>query len=151
MMKFDRILNFSSIFFEKNAVSFDKEYFNNLPKFTDIKNHDSFVAENFLSVQRVKYLTDLGFQKIDEGGTRSVFALSSELVIKIAHSLNRIFGNQNEFKNFQKTKSIFFPKIFDHSDDFSWIVSQRLVPYTSEKEISSYFNIENNIFSFSSH
>jgi len=112
-MKYNKILNLS-LNLKKIASIFDKDYFNSLSKFDrKINDRDSFGAENFLSDSRKEYLNSLGLQKIDEGGTRSIYALSPKLVLKLAHNPYGINGNKNEFENYQKTKSIFFRQYID--------------------------------------
>jgi hypothetical protein len=69
-----------------------------------------------------KHLEFLG-----SGSSRHVFALNDEKVLKVASNENGIIQNNVE-KYYCDSKWERLSKVFDHDDDFMWVVSEKTIP-----------------------
>lgn len=85
--------------------------------------------------ERINYCMRFLGEYIGKGGYRYVFELDDERVIKLAISENKIFQNKAEVQFYQKFKNKFpnlFSKVYKWADDFSWIISERVLPFKHE-------------------
>lgn len=75
---------------------------------------------------------------LGEGGSRTVFQLNSQTVLKIAHTDKGKKQNATETAissdaNFSKIVT----RVYEHAADFSWIISERVSPLESEEEVAN--------------
>jgi len=117
------ILNLSTSF-TKTALSFDKNYFNSLPPFSDERN-------SYLSF----------FKKIGIGSTRETYALSSKKALKVAIDKYGLEENRNEYNILSTIKSKFLPKFFDSSKDYSWIEVELVRTLSDRNEIEELIGV----------
>lgn len=68
------------------------------------------------------------------GSSRVVFTLGDNIVLKLAYGKEEagIEQNKMEFARYEKTKSKLFPIVYDHGENFEYIVSENVVPATYE-------------------
>lgn len=85
--------------------------------------------------ERCAYCMKYLGEEIGEGSSRTVFLLSDEHVLKIAcgHSSDSgAMQNKVEWDTLMggMQNSILFPKVYQHADDFSWIIVEHVVDAT---------------------
>lgn len=88
---------------------------------------------------------DEHLQVIGAGSSRIVYILSGKKVLKIAKNEKGFAQNEQEFNVFSDpdSKNI-VAKIFDHADDFSWLISELTRPLKSEKEFANLLGLKKN-------
>lgn len=66
------------------------------------------------------------------GSSRVVFTLSDNMVLKLAYDNEEAGIEQNklEFERYARTKSKLFPIVYDHGENFEYIVCENVVPAT---------------------
>ena len=78
---------------------------------------------------KVRYcVANLG-KPIGNGSSRQVFQIDDEKILKLAKNNKGIAQNQYEGQDdYYKEDMLIFPKVYDKADDFSWIVSEYVLP-----------------------
>lgn len=85
--------------------------------------------------EKIKYCREFLGSEIGNGMSRIVFELDDERVLKLAINSSQIFQNKNEVlasKYIGKKFPQLFPKVFLKADDYSWIVTERVLPFKHE-------------------
>ena len=65
------------------------------------------------------------------GSSRLVFMLSDNIVLKLAFGIKKEAGmaqNRIEYERYEETKSKLLPVVYDHSDNFEYIVCEHVIP-----------------------
>ena len=98
---------------EAALPSFSLEELSNLKSFKD----------------KVRYcVANLG-KPIGNGSSRQVFQIDDEKILKLAKNNKGLAQNQYEGQDdYYKEDMLIFPKVYDKADDFSWIVSEYVLP-----------------------
>lgn len=138
--------------FYKLAINhdFDIKEFDSLPSFVNrtinfnILPSDSGNNNRRLSLERHKYLSKL--QKIGEGTTRSTYILSPKKAIKVADDIYGIEQNKIEYRILSSLSSDLLPKVYDRSDNYSWIIVELVRPLYNEDEIKNLTGIDGEDF-----
>lgn len=91
--------------------------------------------KNFNNVNdRLKYVENFG-EVLGEGNSRIVYLLPNNNVLKIATNIDGIKQNKFEFIASEDESSAYFnAKVFDHADDYSWIISEFITRLGSNRE-----------------
>ena len=78
---------------------------------------------------KVRYcVANLG-KPIGNGSSRQVFQIDDEKILKLAKNNKGLAQNQYEGQDdYYKEDMLIFPKVYDKADDFSWIVSEYVLP-----------------------
>ena len=63
-----------------------------------------------------------------QGSSRVVYMLSDNFVLKLAYNKAGIEQNKLEFERYEETKSKLLPVVYDHSDNFEYIVCENVIP-----------------------
>jgi len=123
----------------KTLISFLFE--NRQHTISDTEGSESFNKFNFNEFKKLKtykemihYVTDNDLERIGCGGNRCVYVYSDEKVIKLGRD-----GEQNK-KEFEAYKSVgkkYTPEIYEHADNFQWILSERVKIWKSEEDFES--------------
>ena len=90
-----------------------------------------------------------GYNKIDAGSFRAVFTMpgNSDMVLKIVGPANSRFSdkkrsmemNKKEAEGAFQTSSELVPKVFDSARDYFWIISEKVVPIRTWREMQAFF------------
>lgn len=96
---------------------------------------DSAFAEEDNSVPQMRYCTQwLGYPD-SMGSSRAVYTLSDNMVLKLAYGdMYRagIAQNQQEYELYQQVDSPLLARIFYHDKNFTYLVSESVLPCTEE-------------------
>lgn len=113
-MLISNLLDLSSVFYK--FAEFNKWDFDRLPIFKG--HHNSYQAP---SDERELYL-EKNTKFLNEGSGRKVYKLSDRSVLKVAIDRFGIIQNKVEYSILKRGNfSDLLPKIFDRSEDYSWI------------------------------
>lgn len=102
---------------------------------------DGFSLNKLNSIQdceeRIRYCDKYLQEFIGVGSSRIVFEIGDDTVIKLIRVRNKfnIEQNMNDFNYSLKLSSKFpnlFPKSYQHADDYSWIITERVLPFKHE-------------------
>ena len=99
-----------------------------------VLGNDSFGDYNCGKIQE-KYCTKWLGNPFSSGSSRLVYTLNDSLVLKLANSDNYNAGkeqNKNEWNAYQKINSPILPKILYHDDNFSFLVTESVLPAVLE-------------------
>jgi uncharacterized membrane-anchored protein YhcB (DUF1043 family) len=90
-----------------------------------------------------------GYNKIDAGSFRAVFTMpdNSDVVLKIVGPANTRLSdkkrsmemNKKEAEGAFQTSSELVPKVFDSARDYFWIISEKVVPIKTWREMQAFF------------
>jgi hypothetical protein len=85
-------------------------------------------------------LNDDELQFLGRGTFRAVFAVKNDedYVVKFAFDSQGMTMNKREF-DLQQDPSNLFPKVFKHSDNFSWIVMEKMSVIKEKEQFNSFF------------
>ncbi len=94
----------------------------------------AFGGENN-SVPQMRYCTKwLGYPSF-MGSSRAVYSLDDNMVLKLAYGNRYSAGidqNRTEFELYEKANSPLLPRIFYHDKNFTYLVSEQVLPATEE-------------------
>ncbi len=121
------------------SSQFDKNKFNSLPAFSPYGDR-SFI----ISKEREKYLSQ--FTYINGGSSRYSYILSSKKTLKVAKYKGGLIQNREEYKILSSNTSNFLPKVYDHANDYSWIIVELVRPFDYSGEIYSLTGINDDDF-----
>ena len=125
--------------FIKNA-EFDKWYFDQLPVFNTHK-----YGWKSISDERNKYLEN--YRLINKGSGRFVYEISPTSALKVAKDRLGIIQNKIEFSVLKRGAfSNALPKVFDRSDDYSWIEVELATPLKNFSEVEQMTGISTQDF-----
>lgn len=85
--------------------------------------------------QRIEYCKKYLGEPIGKGTSRIVFEIGDDTVLKLALNEKQIFQNKGEFMNSSKLQNKFpnlFPRVYQHANDYSWIICERVLPFKHE-------------------
>lgn len=85
--------------------------------------------------ERIKYCREFLQNEIGSGLSRIVFELDDERVLKLAKDEKQIYQNEGEVKTTTRLNKEFpnlFPRIFSYAKDYSWIITERVLPFQHE-------------------
>lgn len=74
----------------------------------------------------LKYVSS-SLKLLDSGRTRWVYTINTKRVLKLAKNSDGVVGNQAEVKY---SGEKFAPKVIDHSENFDWVIAERVTPVT---------------------
>lgn len=95
----------------------------------DIKKISSFSSFR----KRIEYCIENLGKPIGNGSSRIIFQIDDEKVLKLAKNEKGVAQNKFEGEDdYHKEEMLIFPKIFNRADDFSWIVSEYVLPAKSK-------------------
>jgi len=96
-------------------------------------------------------MEDYGYQKLGAGSFRAVFTVleNPELVLKIVGPANSRFSDQKRAMEMNRkealasfqTASDLIPKVYDSANDHFWIISEKVVPINTWKEMQTFFPV----------
>ena len=94
---------------------------------------DSFSLEELSKLRtfraKVNYCRENLGNPIGSGSSRMVFQIDDEKVLKLAKNAKGVAQNEYEgCPDYYKEELAIFPKIFEVADDYSWIVSEYVLP-----------------------
>ena len=120
----------------------DENYLDSFSKKVSITWHDPEGRDLPLETLNDDNLVFLG-----NGSFRAVYTpkRDKDYVIKFAFDSQGMTMNKTEF-DLQQDSSNLFPKVFKHSDNFSWIVMEKMRVINEEKEFLSFFGPVNELF-----
>ena len=108
-----------------------------------------FNINYFKSLDDINEIFNYAYDNLEflgAGSSRATFPLSSGKALKIANwdaVLKGIAQNKVEIKTYTKTKNKdFIAKIFDHDQDYQWIISELVKPINDETEFLSLLDIK---------
>lgn len=105
----------------RGLVNEEFEYFS-LAKLNSIENQR----------ERVDYCIKTLGEPLGEGVGRIVFPIGDDEVLKLAlPSSQGVEQNRNEYEIYEEFKNKFslFTKVYQHADDFYWIITERVIPF----------------------
>jgi hypothetical protein len=129
----------------------------------EIKNFGNWIDENYLdSFSKKVSITwhdpegrDIPFETLNDGDLiflgngsfRATYAPKNDedYVIKFAFGSQGFTMNKREFE-LQQDPSGLFPKVFKHSDNFSWIVMEKMSVITDKQQFVSFFGPVKELF-----
>ena len=95
----------------------------------------AFDMEKFQSLtyykDRMDYASHSGLMRIGCGISRCTYALTPTKVLKIANDAEQ---NSKEFSAFQKFGPEYAPAIYDHDQNFSWLISEHAPTWNTPTE-----------------
>jgi hypothetical protein len=122
------------------SAEFDKWHFDQLPIF----NTNEYGWKS-ISNERNKYLENYRF--INKGSGRFVYEISPTTALKVAKDRLGIIQNKIEFSVLKRGAfSNALPKIFDRSEDYSWIEVELATPLKNLDEIEEMTGIDRRDF-----
>lgn len=102
----------------EGSESFNKFNFNEFKKLKTYK-------------EMINYVTDNDLKRIGCGGNRCVYVYSDEKVIKIGRDGEQ---NKKEFEAYNSVGKEYTPEIYEHADDFRWILSEQVKVWETEED-----------------
>lgn len=105
----------------RGLVDEEFEYFS-LAKLNSIENQR----------ERVDYCLKTLGEPLGKGVGRIVFPIGDDEVLKLALPFSQgVEQNRNEWEVYEELKDKFslFTKVYQHADDFYWIVTERVIPF----------------------
>ncbi len=81
--------------------------------------------------EMISYVRDSGLERIGCGGNRCTYVYSDDKVIKIGKDEEQ---NRREFEACSEFGKVYCPKIYEHAEDFRWILSERVAVWENEKD-----------------
>lgn len=107
-----------------------KEVMNYL--FEERKNFQLFKFKELKTYkERKAFIEEYGLERIGCGKERCTYALSDKKVIKLEKD-GEEEQNKNEYYSYKNFGKEYTPKIYEVSDDFGWIVSERVKTWETE-------------------
>lgn len=85
--------------------------------------------------EKLKYCIEYLGQPLGNGSSRVVFEIDDVQVLKLAHDENFMYDigqeqNKEEYLISRKVNSPLLTRVLYHADDWSWIISERVIPCT---------------------
>ena len=81
--------------------------------------------------EMISYVTDSGLERIGCGGNRCAYVYLKDRVIKIGRDGEQ---NEKEYQAYQEVGIEYTPEIYEHADDFRWIISERVKTWENEED-----------------
>ena len=111
------------------------------------------ILRHLRSIDDVKEMTDYlwdNFERAGKGSWRTVFIIDDDFVIKFdPGNFGDAAGAHNQMEaipEMQSTLGYMLPKVYDHSDDYSWLLMERVTPIESDSTFLKVLGI--NSYSF---
>lgn len=141
-MLISNLLDLSFVFYK--FAAFDLKYFDSLPPMNSDELENEELDNALISKERLDYLSQL--PKVNSGGDRTAYILSSKKALKIARNMSGVDQNEVEFFVLNKYRSNLLPKVFSAAKDYSWIVVELVRPLKNKKEIEELTGIDGEDF-----
>lgn len=113
------------------STHYNQKIFESMQDGFDLEKIESMKNFN----ERIEYCKQYLGEPIGKGGSRIVFEIDDDTVLKLAINRLQIVQNKGEFDNTTHLQSKFpdlFPKVYQHADDYSWIICERVLPFKHE-------------------